>query len=291
MAGRERVDAHRHRLLPALALSLTGVALMACGGASSGQTDSAKAARVPPVVRDASLDSLKDAADAVAAASAESYEITDVSNPGTITGRIRMDRIPARHTVKLTGGDSAACGSTLGDGSVAGYGRDLENALVWVSDIHRGQGLPVLRRAPLQIRRCAFVPRVLAVPQGTTINLQSRDDTEHHTQFFSVSADSLLSRLLTVDRWAVVPNARIGADPGLVEVRLTPVPSARGFVAVFGNPYFDVTDRYGSFRIAGLPPGTYHLRIWHERGGAPLDRVITVTAGRATTFDTTLVLH
>ncbi|HET7630736.1 MAG TPA: carboxypeptidase-like regulatory domain-containing protein [Gemmatimonadaceae bacterium] len=219
------------------------------------------------------------------------YHVVDVANPGAIAGRIRLANHPPRRDVTLTGDDVSACGRVLRDGSVQGYGNDLEGVLVWVSGVDSGQALPRLRRAALQIHRCVFVPRVLAVAQGTTINLQSRDDAVHRTRFYSESTDSLLSRMLTVDRWAVVPSAAIAADPGFVHVSLSQQPFARGYVAVFQHPYFDVTDRYGRYRIAGLPAGTYHLRVWHERGGVPLDRVVKVSAGLQATFDTTLVLH
>ena len=67
--------------------------------------------------------------------------------------------------------------------------------------------------------------------------------------------DSLLSHMLTVDRWAVVPSARIAAQPGLVRVVGTGHAFTRGYVAIFDNPYFAVTDRHGRFTIRGLPAG------------------------------------
>src|SRR5690606_24399358 len=39
------------------------------------------------------------------------------------------------------------------------------------------------------------------------------------------------------------------------------------WVGVTTHPFFAVTGEDGSFRIAGLPPGTYTIEAWHERFG------------------------
>lgn len=274
--------AGRRTILLGLAWMLSAVWLAACAhdaGTPAGQTSA------PP--------SAPDPLSGVAAAIAPDgdYRVVSVANPGTISGQILVDHIPARHDTTLSGDDSSTCGLRIVDHSVVTSGHDLEGVLVWVADVHAGRPLPQLRRANLQIVRCEFVPRMLALAQGTTINLQSKDNTVHHTRFYSESGDSLLSRMLTVDRWAVVPSARVAAEPGFVRVRLNQHPFVRGFVAIFQHPYFAVTNRYGRYRIPGLPAGTYHVRVWHERGGDPIERVVTVKAGQQAVFDTTLVLH
>lgn len=219
------------------------------------------------------------------------YRVVAVHDPGAIRGVISLDRMPPRHDTTLTGEEAAVCGARMRDHSVVARGHELEGALVWISGIREGRPLPRDRRADLAIVRCQFVPRVLALAEGTTINLQSKDATVHHTRFYSESEGELISRMLTVDRWAVVPSARIAARAGLVRVRLNGHPYVRAFVAVFQHPYFAVTNRYGRYRISGLPAGTYHVRVWHERAEAPIDTVVTVKAGLASTLDLRLHLY
>jgi hypothetical protein len=43
------------------------------------------------------------------------------------------------------------------------------------------------------------------------------------------------------------------------------------FVHVFDHPYYRVTSDDGRFSIAGIPPGQYVVRVWHE-GVRRLDR-------------------
>jgi hypothetical protein len=287
-ARRARGRAVRVRLLPVTA----AVLLAACthdangGRASTPGGDSAAAAAAAAA---RASDPLTDVARAIAPEAP--YRVVAVSDPGSIRGVIRLDRVPAMHDTTLSGDEASVCGTRIPDRSVLHAGRDLQGALVWVSDAREGRPLTRDRRADLAIVRCQFVPRMLALVQGTTINLQSKDATVHHTHFYSESEGELLSRMLTVDRWAVVPSARIAAQPGLVRVRLSRHPYVRGFVAVFDHPYFAVTNRYGRFTIAGLPAGTYHVRVWHERADSVIEQPVTVQPGRASTLDATVELH
>jgi Carboxypeptidase regulatory-like domain len=270
-------------------LSVVAASLVvACGrdagrGAAVPPHDSTAAASAP------SFDALSDVARAIASSGV--YHVVDVKNPGAIHGVITLDSVPQGHDTTLSGDEASACGARMPDRSVTHYGHDLEGALVWVSDARQGNALTADRRAHLAIVRCQLVPRMLALVRGTTINLQSRDATVHHTGFYSESEGELLSRMLTVDRWAVVPSARIAARPGLVRVRLSRHPYVHGFVAVFDHPYFAVTNRYGRYRISGLPAGTYHVRVWHERADRIVEQVVTVKPGGASTLDAKLALH
>jgi hypothetical protein len=39
------------------------------------------------------------------------------------------------------------------------------------------------------------------------------------------------------------------------------------YIAVFNNPYFEVTGKDGSFDIKNIPPGNYTVTAWHELYG------------------------
>jgi Carboxypeptidase regulatory-like domain len=289
MAGREPMRRARRRrrwgMVPAAVLICSA---LSCGHRSSAAgVDSTAAAAT--AARDTLADPLADVARAIV--SEGTYDTASVADPGSIRGIITLDSVPVRHDTTLAGSEASVCGTRVPDRSVVTSGKRLESALVWVADIRSGKALPHDRRSDLAIVRCQFVPRVLALVNGTTINLQSKDATVHHTRFYSESEGALLSRMVTVDRWAVVPSARIAAQPGLVRVRLSRHPYVRGFVAVFDHPYFAVTNRYGRYTISGVPPGTYHVRIWHERADSVSERVVTVKPGRAAELDVTLDLH
>ncbi|HTQ80013.1 MAG TPA: carboxypeptidase-like regulatory domain-containing protein, partial [Thermoanaerobaculia bacterium] len=51
------------------------------------------------------------------------------------------------------------------------------------------------------------------------------------------------------------------------------------YVGILDHPFYAVTRSDGSFRIAGLPAGTYTLEAWHEALGI-IDQEIRVDPGK-----------
>jgi hypothetical protein len=56
------------------------------------------------------------------------------------------------------------------------------------------------------------------------------------------------------------------------------------FILVFSHPFFAVTDDEGRYRLDGVPPGTYSVAAWTERGALDA-RPVTVPAGGVATLD------
>ena len=101
-----------------------------------------------------------------------------------------------------------------------------------------------------------------------------------------VSAGELLA-----DDGQVVPNEHLAAKSGLVAATCVQHPWTRGYIAVFESPYFALTDSAGVFRLDSIPPGTYHLRVWHERSTSPIEREVTVSAAGVSRVDVKLGLQ
>ena len=49
-----------------------------------------------------------------------------------------------------------------------------------------------------------------------------------------------------------------------IPVKCNVHPWMKAYIAVFDNPYFQVTGKDGSFTIKNVPPGTYTVTAWHE---------------------------
>ena len=92
---------------------------------------------------------------------------------------------------------------------------------------------------------------------------------------------SLVATVAETEAGAVVPSPTVLAKPGLVLVRCDLHPWSRGWIAVFGHPYFTTTDVNGAFTIDSVPPGRYRLVVWHERFGTRSDSVTVVAGGSA----------
>ena len=134
-------------------------------------------------------------------------------------------------------------------------------------------------RAVMDQRNETFLPRLLAVQTGTTVDFPNSDSTYHNV--FSLSR----ARRFDLGRYAAGKTKSVRFDrPGVVRVFCDIHSHMSAFIVVFNHPYFRVTDADGRFRIDNVPPGTYTVIGWYE-GEARTQRSVTVTAGAAADLD------
>lgn len=114
-------------------------------------------------------------------------------------------------------------------------------------------------RASMDQRGETFVPRVLAVTVGSTVDFPNSDPTYHNV--FS------LSRAKTFDlgRYPAGRSKTVRFDrPGVVRVFCDIHSHMSASILVFAHPFYDVTSPDGTFHLEGIPPGTYVVTAWME---------------------------
>ena len=206
------------------------------------------------------------------------YKPGTLGSIGTIEGTVEIDGEAPPDSIVTPTVDQEPCGTAFPDSSLVRRGNALGNAVVWLTDVKEGKVLPVERRTEIVNENCRLVPRVQAVVVGTTVNVRNEDRLAHTTRFVRGSDGDTLARVPLTDDGQVVPNEHLAAKSGLVAATCLQHPWTRGFIAVFESPYFALTDPAGGFRLDSVPPGTYHLRVWHERAASSIERDVTVSA-------------
>ena len=137
-------------------------------------------------------------------------------------------------------------------------------------------------RASMLQRDQRFVPHVLAVTTGTTVDFPNGDVFYHNV--FS------LSKIARFDlgRYPVGTSKPWRFDrPGIVRVFCDIHSHMNAFILVFTHRFFAVTDTEGRFRIDNVPAGSYPVIAWNE-GVSSDPRTVTVPAGGAAEVDFTL---
>jgi plastocyanin len=129
-------------------------------------------------------------------------------------------------------------------------------------------------RAKLDQRNEAFVPHVLAIVAGTTVDFPNNDETYHNV--FSLSP----TKSFDLGRYAAGRSRSERFDrPGIVRVFCDIHSHMSAFILVFAHRYFAVTDDDGRYRLDNVPPGTYTVVAWNESAASESRRVVIPEAG------------
>ena len=129
-------------------------------------------------------------------------------------------------------------------------------------------------------RKMAFIPHVVAVQQGATVDFLNSDPVGHNVYWPSISGNKKLSHNLGTwpkgDKKPFQFN-----DLGTASLLCNVHPEMSGYVVIVPTPYFAMTDKDGNFEIKKIPAGKYTLKTWSE-GGKPTTQAVDVSAATAT---------
>jgi len=139
--------------------------------------------------------------------------------------------------------------------------RDSADAVVYVDQIP-GKSFPApAEHARVDQKDMQFVPHVLVVLAGTTVDF-SNDDAFLHNVF---TPDKCADRF-NLGSW---PKGKSKSytfkQPCAASLLCNVHPEMEGFVVAVPTPYFAVTDKSGGFAIKNLPDGSYTVKVWHPK--------------------------
>ena len=137
---------------------------------------------------------------------------------------------------------------------------ELRPAVVYLDPGPRGAfELNESARASMDQRDQAFVPHVLAITAGTTVDFPNSDVTFHNV--FSLSK----TKAFDLGRYSRGRSKAVRFDrPGVVQVFCDIHSHMSAYILVFTHRFFSVTDASGRYTITGVPPGSYTLAVWYE---------------------------
>jgi plastocyanin len=155
---------------------------------------------------------------------------------------------------------SARAGEIKGTVKAVGA-RNNADAVVYVDTIE-GKTFP----APEQHAVCdqkdlLFVPHVLPVLVGTTVDFKNSDAVLHNVFSPDKCADKF-----NLGSW---PQGQVRSYTFKVPCAATLLcnvhPEMEGFIVAVPTPYFAVTDKTGAYAIPDVPDGKYTVKVWHPK--------------------------
>jgi hypothetical protein len=203
------------------------------------------------------------------------YEATQVTDGGTIQGKVTYPGSPPAKRKVIPTKDKEVCGTAPRevDQILLGADKSVQEAVVYLKKVEKGKAWDKAPKNPeINNQKCDFHPHAQVIPVGD-IDIVNSDPVLHNTHGF-------LDRVTVFN--VALPNQgqRITKPlkkPGLVRVECDAHGWMLGWVHVAENPYYALTGKDGTFTIKDVPAGAYTLVAWQEYTG-PVEIPVTVKA-------------
>lgn len=155
--------------------------------------------------------------------------------------------------VRVTAGDINGTVKVLG-------GKGLQNVVVYIQEVQGKTFAPPQKPAVLDQIRMTFIPHVLPILVGTTVEFPNSDSTRHN-----VFSPSKTKRFNLGTYPAGVTKKLVFDRLGVVALLCNVHAEMSAFVLVLQNPNYAMPDKRGVYTIREVPAGSYKLVAWHER--------------------------
>lgn len=136
------------------------------------------------------------------------------------------------------------------------------DAVIYIDKIPGQTFQPPKEHAMMDQKNLVFIPHVLPVLVGTTVDYLNSDDVLHN-----VFTPDGCAQKFNLGTW---PKGQTRSytykEPGCIAVMLCNVhPEMEAYIVVLETPYYAVSAKDGSYMIKDVPAGKYTLKIWHEK--------------------------
>ena len=216
---------------------------------------------------------------------------------GTITGKIKLTGTPpAPQPIDMS--QDANCKAKNPNATtetvVAKDGK-LQNVFVYIKDGTLADGSKIgdwTVKTPdtevvLDQNGCHYVPHVIGIQPNQKLKVTNSDPTGHNIHVLPKSGGGN-------EEWNESQPG--GAGPIvksfkrseiLIPVKCNQHPWMKAYIGVVKHPFYAVSKEDGSYEIKGVPPGTYTVVAWQEKGPSEKTMQVTVPAKGTATADFT----
>jgi plastocyanin len=138
--------------------------------------------------------------------------------------------------------------------------KDYSGVVLWLEPTDHSAVLAAPKSVRIVQQDKHFLPHVVAIPVGGTVDLPNNDPFWHNA--FSNFSGEPFDIGLYAPRTSRSHTFR---HPGIVRVFCNIHSSMSAVIAVLNTPYYVVTPETGKFSIPNVQPGEYELRMFYER--------------------------
>lgn len=161
-------------------------------------------------------------------------------------------------------------------GKVTAQGmKSPEGTVVYIDTIAGKTFDPPAKHAVVDQKKLTFIPHIVPVLKGTTVDFLNSDPVGHNVYWPAVAGNKKMTNNLGTWPQGVKKSftfTNLGDVPLLCNVH----PEMSGYIVVVPTPYFAVADKEGNYEITDVPPGHYTLKTWNEEA-KPITQAVDVT--------------
>lgn len=117
--------------------------------------------------------------------------------------------------------------------------------------------------ASMDQRGMKFVPALLVIQQGTTVEFRNSDSVAHNVFWPNISGNKKLAHNLGTASNGQLLKFKFD-NPGSVPLLCNVHPDMSGNIVVSPSPYFAQADASGAYSIGNVPDGDYKATAWHN---------------------------
>lgn len=166
--------------------------------------------------------------------------------------------------------------------------KSYKDVVVYLESVGTNNFPPPAKHAKMDQKALVYLPHVLPILKGTTVDFLNNDNDKHNVYLLHDSTGKT-ENVGTAQPHKVLIRKFTKRDVEIVLCKLHLEMAA--YIIVLDNPYFTMTSIDGatqkaSFTLSNVPPGTYKLNTWHKKlklKGGSVD--VVVEAGKTATAD------
>lgn len=195
-------------------------------------------------------------------------------NEGTVTGVIAFNGTPAA-AKKIDTSADPVCGQAnpnlSTEDTIVKDGK-LANAFVYIKDGTTADGTKIgdytfptpTEAVTLDQKGCHYVPHVMGLQTNQKLRITNSDPTQHNIHPTPRSNPEWNQ---TQPNGAAPIEKTFARAEILIPVKCNQHPWMKSYIGVLKHPFHAVSGADGTFTLKGVPPGTYTVAAWHEKGG------------------------
>jgi len=199
-------------------------------------------------------------------------------NEGTITGKVSLTG-DAPAPQKLDMAQDANCAKKNPDAmteTLMAKDGKLQNVFVYIKEGTTADNKKIVdftfdtpaAEVVLDQNGCHYAPHVMGMQVNQKLKVTNSDPTGHNINAMPDKAKGNEAFNESQGPGAAAISKTFKRAETLIPVKCNQHPWMKAYIGVLKHPFFAVSSADGSFELKGVPPGTYTVVAWQEKGGA-----------------------